>query len=79
MCWNDAFLVGGWRTGVDLGETLINPSNRSTSWRAILIRPWPLGEFYLDLEPVQVKLLDLEKLGANDWTVDPSQFEVVER
>jgi hypothetical protein len=37
------------------------------------------GEFYLDLEPDQVKLLDLEKLGANDWTVDPSQFEVVER
>jgi hypothetical protein len=37
------------------------------------------GEYYLDLDPDQVKLLDLEKLGADEWTVDPSEFEVVER
>ena len=31
-------------------------------------------EFYLDLAPAEIQVLDLERLGANEWTVDPAEF-----
>ena len=31
----------------------------------------PRGECYIDLQPSEVKVLDLERLGADEWTVDP--------
>ena len=31
-------------------------------------------EFHLDLATTEIQVLDLENLGANEWTVDPAEF-----
>ena len=32
------------------------------------------GEFYLDLDSGEIQVLHLENLGADEWTVDTSEF-----
>jgi hypothetical protein len=51
--------------------------NSPASQLACRIETTKDGEYYLDLPPNKMKLLDLEYLGANEWTVDPAEFEGV--
>jgi hypothetical protein len=38
----------------------------------------PRGECYIDLQPSEVKVLDLERLGADEWTVDRNEFSSIQ-